>query len=98
MELLLKYKVNLHACCNQRYTPFLLAVRLGNVDMISKMLQLLIQDKGLMESSDLNLRTGIGLNTAFHIAAAKTNFQVLYELDKWGADIFVRNKENKTCF
>lgn len=22
----------------------------------------------------------------------------MFELDKWGADIFVRNRENKTCF
>lgn len=51
-----------------------------------------------MTISDLNIRTGIGLNTSFHIAAAKTNFQVLFELDKWGADIFIRNKENKTSF
>ena len=51
-----------------------------------------------MTPADLNLRTGIGLNTAFHIAAAKTNFAVLYELDRWGADIFMRNKENKTSF
>ena len=38
------------------------------------------------------------MNTAYHIAAAKTNFQVLYELDKYGANIFIRNKENKTSF
>lgn len=51
-----------------------------------------------MTKQDLNLRTGIGMNTAFHIAAAKTNFLALFELDRWGGDIFIRNKENKTCF
>ena len=58
----------------------------------------LVEKTNTLSSDDLNFRTGIGMNTAFHIAAAKTNFQVLFELDKHGANIFIRNKENKTCF
>ena len=47
---------------------------------------------------DLDLKGGYGLNTAYHLAATRTNFDILYELDKFGADIYSRNKENKTAF
>tara|TARA_B110000285_G_C15135075_1_gene626284 strand:- start:3093 stop:3233 length:141 start_codon:yes stop_codon:yes gene_type:complete len=46
----------------------------------------------------LDLKGGYGLNTAYHLAATRTNFDILYELDKFGADIYARNKENKTAF
>jgi ankyrin repeat protein len=96
--MLLNHGADINVMCKQKYTPFLLAVRLGNIDMVSKLLQILIAERGLMTSEDLSAKTGNGLNTALHIAAAKTNYQVIFELDKWGADIFVRNRENKTCF
>ena len=47
---------------------------------------------------DLDQKGGIGQNTAFHFASTRTNFDILFELDGWGADIFLRHKENKTCF
>ena len=28
----------------------------------------------------------------------RTKFEIVYELDKYGADIFMRNKDLKTCF
>lgn len=96
--MLLRHKADINAQCKQKYTPFLLAVRLGNVEVIKYLLRVLIKEKKLMGLQEINLRTGIGMNTAFHIAAAKTNFLVLFELDSWGGDIFIRNKENKTCF
>ena len=47
---------------------------------------------------DLDLKGGYGYNTAYHLAATRTNFDILYELDKYGADIYSRNKDNKTAF
>jgi ankyrin repeat protein len=98
LDLLLKHKMNINRQCFQRYTPFLLAVRLSNADMVKSLLKTLIDRTGLMKVEDLDLRTGLGLNSACHIAAAKTNFQILYDLSRCGSNIFVRNKENKTCF
>ena len=47
---------------------------------------------------DLNMKGGYGQNTAYHLAATRTNFEILFELDRQGADVFIRNKDNKTCF
>jgi len=46
----------------------------------------------------IDQRGGSCYNTACHIAAAKTNFNVLFELVKGGANIFRRNRENKTVY
>ena len=62
------------------------------------MMQSLIIDSNQLKAEDLDIRAGSGQNTACHIAAAKTNYNVLFELEKWGADVFVRNKECKTVF
>ena len=74
LDLMLSYGMDVNLQCNSKYTPFLLAVRLGNPDMIRKLLDKLINKTNRLSIEDLNLRTGLGMNTAYHIAAAKTNF------------------------
>ena len=46
----------------------------------------------------LDVKGGFNQNSAFHFAAIRTNFDALYELDRWGADIFNTNRDGKTCF
>ena len=52
----------------------------------------------VMKVSDLNLRAGGIMNTVCHISALKTNYTILFELERKGVDIFIRNLENKTCY
>ena len=47
---------------------------------------------------DMDSKGGFGQNTAFHFAATRTNFEAIFVLDQWGADIFMKNRENRTCF
>jgi arginine decarboxylase-like protein len=66
-------------------------VRLGSPNVIKLLLS-------KVDTFDLDARGGFGQNSAFHFAAIRTNFDALYELDTWGADIFNINREGKTCF
>ena len=51
-----------------------------------------------MPNFKLDVKGGFNQNSAFHFAAIRTNFDALYELDRWGADIFNTNRDGKTCF
>lgn len=37
-------------------------------------------------------------NTAFHIAGMRSKYEIMYILNEYGADIFVRSRDGKTCF
>lgn len=81
--------MNVNLLCNQKYTPFLLAVRLGNVFITQKLIQRLMTNyntnKSIFELEyrlDLDMRGGYGQNTAYHLAATRTNFEILFELDR----------------
>lgn len=81
--------MNVNLLCNQKYTPFLLAVRLGNVFLTQKLIQRLVANDSpkntileLDNKIDLNMKGGYGQNTAYHLAATRTNFEILFELDR----------------
>lgn len=81
--------MNVNLICNQKYTPFLLAVRLGNVFLTQKLIQRLMANYSskntileLDNKIDLNMKGGYGQNTAYHLAATRTNFEILFELDR----------------
>lgn len=81
--------MNVNLICNQKYTPFLLAVRLGNVFLTQKLIQRLVANDSskntileLDNNIDLNMKGGYGQNTAYHLAATRTNFEILFELDR----------------
>jgi len=88
-----------------------LAVRLGNPGVVQHVLSAAktrkkSDDKQLenaYKSTDeaegmieINARCGFNMNTGFHLAAARSNYEMVMLLDRSGADIFVRNRENKT--
>lgn len=47
---------------------------------------------------DVNQIGGQWRNTAFHLAGMRSRFDIMYLLQSYGADIFVRSREGKTCF
>ena len=46
----------------------------------------------------MDARGGLGQHTSFHFAATRSNFDVVFLLDNYGADIFQKNREQKTCY
>lgn len=60
--------------------------------MIKKLLEM------FHEQIKINSQGGFGQNSALHMAAHKANYRIIYELEKWGADLFLRNLDNKTPF
>lgn len=94
------YNINPNTACNQKYTSFLLAVRLGNLDVIKTMLRTFntSEESDGGEKIDLNYKGGLSRSTAMHIATNRTYFECLFLLDEWGGDIFSKNREYKNCF
>ena len=90
--------------CNQHYTPFHDAVRHGSADLVRYLLEnYAIQFQQVSRYPtylliDINAKGGFGQNTPFHLAASRTKYEVVYQLDRRGAWIFERNRDQKTCF
>jgi len=89
--------MDLNLACNQKYTPFLYAVKLGNIRLIKYMLERYANDAGAI-SIDMNATGSFWKNTAFHIAGMRSKYEIMYMLDQYGADVFVRSRDGKTCF
>lgn len=87
--------------CNQLYTPFHDAVRHGSVELVSYLLDNFLKDHPKIDSKSLiniNQPGGFSQNSVFHLAASRTKYEVFFELDKYKADIFARNREFKSVF
>ena len=67
-------------------------VKIGSLELLKFFFDIFFED------IDINIKGGFGMNTAMHLAAQRANFDILFELDKRGCNIFLRNIHNRTCF
>lgn len=96
LDLLITHGMDLNLPCNQKYTPFLYAVKLGNIRLINFLLERYAS--GGVSMIDVNATGSSWKNTAFHIAGMRSKYEIMYILKQYGADIFVRSRDGKTCF
>lgn len=72
--------------CNQLYTPFHDAVRHGNAALVAYLLQNFMKRHPKIDSKSLiniNQSGGFAQNSVFHLAASRTKYEIVFELDKY---------------